>query len=241
MIETINESSIWNRRIIVEFRYQSLPHLTDVKGQLIKKLVDAGVIENSTWEFGPAEVKIADSFDQQISRKTLFIDLNRLTFIDSEILSNQNYLDTLHKVYSIVKEIIGQEHIKISRIGCRIQGTYRCGTSNFKKVLSGFIKEFPQKYLLEDFIATDLRFQLVYENGMYQIGPVNKNDSFTKRVFQHKSLNDEVGFAIDTDNYTAIEKGKKDQVGESKLVDVLNASLSVEKLLFEKLNAIQFE
>jgi hypothetical protein len=90
---------------------------------------------------------------------------------------------------------------------------------------------------MEDFNVKDLKFQLVYQNGHYNIGPVSKDDVFITTTFPFDDASKNVGFAIDTDNYI-IRSKEKEVITDSVIKDVYLTSLSVEKSLFEKLNTL---
>lgn len=91
--------------------------------------------------------------------------------------------------------------------------------------------------MLEEFPAQDLRFQLVYQNGMYNIGPVHKDDQFLKQEFSFDEKIEHIGFGIDTDNYM-LKENSEQIIKDSSIKDVFMTSLSVEKSLFEKLKSL---
>lgn len=79
----------------------------------------------------------------------------------------------------------------------------------------------------------DMLFRVNYENGMYQIGPVNRDDDFFHREFPDTTIENHVGFAIDTDNYLTNEVQSIDK--PELIKDIFELSLSVEKDLFDNL------
>lgn len=79
----------------------------------------------------------------------------------------------------------------------------------------------------------DMLFRVNYENGMYQIGPVNRDDDFFHREFPDTKIDNHVGFAIDTDNYLTNEVQSIDK--PELIKDIFELSLSVEKDLFDNL------
>jgi len=95
---------------------------------------------------------------------------------------------------------------------------------------------FPTQFLLENYPAKDFLFHLVYDSGMYQIGPVSNDDGFYSREFPLSSCKKHVGIAIDTDNYLTNEV--KPINDKSLIKDVYTLSLSVEKDLFVKLSVL---
>ena len=78
--------------------------------------------------------------------------------------------------YEITKEL---GPLQIKRIGCRIQGTYRTKSNNFDDIMGKMKGLFPSTILLDNYPSTDMLFQLIYKNGMYNIGPArDKDDAF---------------------------------------------------------------
>lgn len=161
-----------------------------------------------------------------------------MTYINSNFSTNQSYCDRLNKIYKVFKDSVGKENIKIYRIGCRIQGTYSTNKKSFDEILDAFIKIFPQQFLLENFQTKDLNFQTSYENGSYNIGPIKNEDPFLKSNFKYDDRNGSIGFGIDTDNYVSKGEDEMNFISDSKIKDVIIASLSVEKFLFDKLNSL---
>jgi hypothetical protein len=235
MEDSIKSTSINNRKIVIEMRYEPIPSFIDSRGALIKKLVDAQLIPGAQWELGIGEIKLSDSLKGNESRQLIYADLHRLTLISSKKDSNASFFHFAEKAYKIFKEVITS--YTIIRIGCRIQGTYQSKSNDYNQIVNNFKALFPSKFLLEDFNVKDLRFQLVYQNGQYYIGPVNKNDVFVKTEFPFDDASKKIGFAIDTDNYI-IRSKEKETINESVIKDVYITSLSVEKSLFEKLNSL---
>lgn len=235
MEDSIKSNLIFNRKIVIEIRYEPNPSVIDCRGALVKKFIDSNLIPNAQWELGIGEIKISDSFKIEESRQMIYADLNRLTIISSKKDSNASFFHFVDKVFKIFKELIPS--CTIIRIGCRIQGTYSAGINDYNKIVDKFKGMFPSQILLEDYNIKDLRFQLVYQNGQYHIGPVNKDDIFLKNEFPFENSSKNVGFAIDTDNYIIRGVGKE-IINDSLIKNVYLTSLSVEKSLFDKLNTI---
>ena len=104
---------------------------------------------------------------------------------------------------------------------------------DYKSVLKNFKDSFPANFLLEKYPAKDMLFNLTYQNGMYQIGPLDIDDDFYKREFDLPDCNKHIGIAIDTDNYLTNELH---QINDKSLIkDVYMLSLSVEKELYSNL------
>ncbi len=236
MKDNIKREFINNRKLITEIRFKPNPRILDERGNLINKLVESNVIENPHWELGGANITVVDNTEQIQSKKRIFIDIQRISYVSSAGDSNESYYSAFSKVYKVFKETIATFDIK--RIGCRIIGTYSCDSKDYATIIEKFKKHFPNQFLLEEFPAQDLRFQLVYQNGMYNIGPIRgEEDQFLKQEFPFDDRNNNIGFAIDTDNYI-LKESSSQIINESSIKDVYLTSLSVEKLLFEKLKTL---
>ena len=235
MKDSIKRDFVKNRKLVLEVRFAPNPRILDERGSLINKIVDAGIIPNAHWELGGANITISDKQDQIQTRKKIFIDINRMSYISTDGDTNESFLASFEKIFRCYKETIPQ--FQILRIGCRIQGSYICESTDYDKIIEKFKSNFPNQFLLEDFPAQDLKFQLVYQNGMYNIGPIRKDDQFLKSEFPYDERFDHIGFAIDTDNYI-LKELSTDLIKESSIKDVYITSLSVEKSLFEKLKTL---
>lgn len=235
MEDSIKSTSINNRKIVIEIRYEPNPSVIDSRGSLVKKLVEAKLIPDAQWELGIGEIKLSDSLKANESRQLIYADLHRLTLINSKKDTNASFFHFVEKAFKIFKEVIPS--YTIIRIGCRIQGTYQCKSNDYNQIVNNFKALFPSQFLLEDFNVKDLRFQLVYQNGQYHIGPVNKEDGFVKTEFPFDDATKSIGFAIDTDNYI-IRSKEKETISDTVIKDVYITSLSVEKSLFDKLNSL---
>lgn len=235
MENTIPSASICNRKIIIEIRYAAQPIFIDKRGELLNKLNKKNIIPNSHWELGTGEVKIFDNINQEDARIVLFADLKRLSIISTKISSNDSFYQLIDKTYKVLKELLGD--IDILRIGCRIIGTYKAKSKEYPAILKGFKEMFPSQVLLEEFPVKDLRLQVNYQNGMYNIGPINKNDEFLKNQFPYAECDNTIGFGIDTDNFM-LKPAAGNKILDSNISDVFITSLSVEKSLFEKISTL---
>ncbi len=233
MENNINSSSINNRKIILEIRFEANPVIIDKRGQLTKKLQEDNLIVNSKWELGNGDLKIVDNLEPNDTRQVIYIDSQKLTIICSNNQTTDSFLNIVNKAYKIFIDIIGS--VVITRIGCRIMGTYKTKSTEFSNVVTNFKAMFPTQILLEDFAVKDLRLQLIYQNGQYHIGPISKDDNFLKNEFRFEDVKKSVGFAIDTDNYI-LKSREKEVINQQSIRDVYLTSLSVEKSLFDKLS-----
>lgn len=232
MKNNIDESLIFNRKLIIELRFGSTPKFLDSRGTLTENLLNLNIIKNPEWGIGDSTIKIADSTDDKLIRNVIQMEVNRLAFISSKIDSIDKFVNDFSKIYNLVKEIFGE--LNILRIGCRIQGTYKTETTEYDRLLTNFKNAFPNQIFFEDFPTTDLRLQIVYQNGTYHVGPINENDNFLKREFTYPERNNSVGLGIDTDNYL-LKTDLSNINGFSKIKDVFIASLAVEKSLVNSL------
>lgn len=235
MKDNIKREFIKNRKLIIEVRYSPNPRILDERGALINKIVDSNIILNPHWELGGANITVSDKADQKQSRKRVFIDINRMSYISTSKDTNASFFAAFEKAYKAFKETIND--FNITRIGCRVQGTYSCTSKEYETIIDKFKTHFPSQFLLEEFPAQDLRFQLVYQNGMYHIGPIRKDDQFLKQEFSFDDRVEHIGFGIDTDNYVLKEKSDQ-SIKDSAIKDVFMTSLSVEKSLFDKLKSL---
>ena len=231
MKENIDSKNIGNRKFIIELRYDSKVTMLDVKGVLVEKIQETGVFPYSHWEIGQSNVSVRDAKQKEDSLNIALVTLNRINFISYKIDSVESFYANFVKIYDAIIKVLGQ--LSITRIGCRIIGTYKSKSIDYKDVLKNFQNSFPAAFLLEKYPAKDLLFNLTYENGMYQIGPVDANDDFYIREFDVPNCNKHVGIAIDTDNYLTNETR---EINDKSLIkEVYMLSLSVEKELYSNL------
>ena len=231
MKENIDSKNIGNRKFIIELRYEAKVTMLDVKGTLVEKIQETGVFPYNHWEIGQSDVSIRDNKKKEDALNVVLVTLNRISFISPKINSVESFYASFLKVYDAISTVLGQ--LTITRIGCRIIGTYKSKSSDYKDVLQNFQNSFPAKFLLEKYPAKDILFNLTYENGMYQIGPVDINDNFYSREFETSDCNKHVGIAIDTDNYLTNEA---QEINDKSLIkEVYMLSLSVEKDLYSNL------
>lgn len=232
MKDSIDSRSILNRKIALEIRYLPNPEFEDKKGAIINRVVDLGCFKQGyRWKFNLGAVQFWDVKNEIEAREQLLVTTNKIGFISSNISSNEAYST---KVNKIVKEVLAliDSNVAVQRIGCRIIGTYNKGSKTFSEIKDCFLDIFPKNFLLEDFEPRDLKFALRYKNGIYTIGPVEESDNFILEHFPYGGADHSEGFGIDTDNFTASEEGN---LRLRQINDVLRASFSVEKKLFENL------
>lgn len=236
MEDNIEKKYIGNRRIILELRFDHKIILADKKGELIESLKKCMVFNPYHWEMGAANFVIFNGAKKEDASSTLNVELNRISFISRKIDSIEGYYNGFKKLYDVIVGTLGT--LNVQRIGCRIQGTYYSNDNSFQDLLTKMKSIMPQHFLLEDYSATDYRFELRYRNGMYMIGPVNdNNEPFMMEVFPNTDSVKHIGFAIDTDNYITNEVQNIDD--EKLIKSVFTASLSVEKKLFSNLFALK--
>lgn len=233
MKNIINSSSILNRKLILEVRFEPNPQIVDKRGKILDEIIKSNIIQNGQWELGDGIISFADSLEQNLVTKKCIIDTHRITLMSHCNDTNESFFNNFMTLFKIANDNF---NIDIIRIGCRIQGIYTCKSIKYENILKGFINLFPSQFILDEFATKDLNFHLVYQNGKYEIGPINIDDIWAKQQFQNDKLRvNKPGFAIDTDNYIL---KTNETVKTSSIKDVYMTSLSVEKSLFEKLNTI---
>lgn len=232
MKDNIESKNIGNRKFIIELRFDHKVLLSDKKGAIIENIKALNIFNVFHWEIGMANFSIYDSMKKNEARNTIIVELNRFSFISSKIDSIDSFYGKFEKIYAEITKELGPLHIK--RIGCRIQGTYRTKSNNFDDIMGKMKGLFPSTILLDNYPSTDMLFQLIYKNGMYNIGPAReKDDAFVKQNFDESYRINHNGIAIDTDNYLTYENGSI--LDKQAIKDVFVLSLSVEKDLFSNL------
>lgn len=231
MKENIDSKNIGNRKFILELRFDHKVIMLDKKGSLVENIQNMKIFPINHWEIGQSEVVIRDNIEKDAAKNIIHITLNRLNFISFQVDSIESFYNKFLKIYNAVKDILGS--FNVTRIGCRIIGTYYTTTSDYSILLNKFKEVFPAKFFMDNYPAKDLLFNLVYQNGMYQIGPLNDTDDFYSREFDYDGCKKHVGVAIDTDNYLTNEVK---EINEPSLIkEVYLLSLSVEKDLYSNL------
>ena len=232
MKNNLESSLILNRKIIIELRFNPVPKFLDLKGTILDKINSLNIVDVADWSIGESALKVADNNQDELIKKIVHVEINRISLISSKIDSIEKFVTDFMKLYDSINELLGD--LIISRIGCRIQGTYKTKSSDFKTILENFKNAFPSQIFLENFPTNDLRLQIAYQNGTYHIGPVKGDDTFLVREFKNSDRNNSVGIGIDTDNFL-LKTGTNDINSKTKIKDVITASLAVEKSLVENL------
>lgn len=231
--ENISSSAILNRKLIVELRFAPVAEFFDKKGVILEEM--APLIPNSFWSLGDMAIRLSDAQTEDKSRSSIVVEVNRFAFVSSKIDTLQRYVDDVTKMYSILTKTYSK--IRIKRIGCRIQGSYKTRSKKFDDVLLGFKQSFPTSLFFDDFSLNGLRLEIRHSQGMYILGPVNVNDSFVNRNFTYDDKKEGVGIGIDTDNFL-IDANGEDLNDVERIYDVIRASLAVEKTLIERFGSL---
>lgn len=232
MKDNIESKNIGNRKFIIELRFDHKVLLSDKKGTIIENIKALNIFNVFHWELGMANFSIYDCMKKNEARNTIIVELNRFSFISSKIDSIDSFYGKFEKIYAEITKEIGPLYIK--RIGCRIQGTYRTKSDNYDDIMGKMKSSFPSTFLLDNYPSTDMLFQLIYKNGMYNIGPArDKDDAFVNQNFDESYRINHNGIAIDTDNYITYENGSI--LDKQAIKDVFVLSLSVEKELYSNL------
>lgn len=232
MKDNIESKYIGNRKLVLELRFDPKVIFLDKKGELVEIIGNANVLSSIQWEIGQSEIVIRDNIIKEEAHNIIAVSLQRLSYISYSYGTIASFYANFEKIRDAVISVIGK--LNITRIGCRIIGSYYCQSKDFNSILGNFKKSFPSKFLLENYPAKDILFKLEYDNGMYQIGPVSEDDGFYDREFPILSTKKHVGIAIDTDNF--LTNDVKAINDKSLIKDIYTLSLSVEKDLFAHLS-----
>lgn len=231
MKDNLESRVIGNRKLILELRFDPIVSVLDKRGSIVESIHKAKVFNTDHWEISQSEVLLRDNVEKKLSNVFITVSFNRLSYISYKIDSIDSYFACFKKIYDAVFSVIGAP--KVVRIGCRIIGSYKVHSQSYDEVFKGFKDLFPNQVFLENYPCKDLSFNLIYDNGMYNIGPLKVDDDFYAREFQDRECDKHIGIAIDTDNYLTNEK--KDINDFSLIQNVFALSLSVEKDIYNKL------
>lgn len=231
MKENIESKYIGNRKFIIELRFDSKGIILDKKGEIIDVIKSLDIFPKYHWEIGQSGIIIKDGTDENRAKNAIRITHNLISIMSYQIDTVASFYDKFEKIYRKLREILGD--FDILRIGCRIMGTYYTASTQYSMIVQNFKRNFPSNIFLDKYPAKDMLFNVVYENGMYQIGPVSETDIFYAREFDVTDCKKHVGVAIDTDNY--ILRNKNDINDMSLIKDIYRLSLSVEKDLYSNL------
>lgn len=232
MKDNIDGKFIGNRKIIIEIRFEPKVTMLDKRGELVEKLQGTEAFNVFHWEIDQADVTLRDTIEKEEAANIVVASFNRFSLISSKIDTIDSYYAKFKKLYDAMLGVLG--NITVKRIGCRIIGTYKVKSTDYKDLLTSFKESFPSNFYLEKYPAKDLLFRLDYDNGMYQIGPLSIDDNFYEREFKQSSTNRHVGITIDTDNYLTNELKSIDD--KELIRNVYMLSLSVEKELLSNLS-----
>lgn len=231
MKDNIANKFIGNRKIIIELRLKAKPTILDHLGELAEAMEKSKVFPTTNWEIDGGTLVTRNNAVKEEASDVFSVSFNRIHYISDKIDSVDAYYATFKKLYNVVRNVING--ITVYRIGCRIMGSYKTQQSDFSKIVQNIKGLFPNSFLLSNYPMKDMLFRNNYENGMYQIGPINKDDEFFKREFPNSRVVNHVGFAIDTDNYLTNDVQSIDN--PELIKDIFELSLSVEKDLYDNL------
>ncbi len=136
MKENIESKNIGNRKFIIELRYEPKVTMLDSKGALVEKIQETRVFPCTHWEIGQSEVVIRDDKKKENAHNVVLVTLNRMSFISYKVDSVESFYANFSKVYEAVTKVLSS--LTITRIGCRIIGTYNTKSNDFKDVLKNF-------------------------------------------------------------------------------------------------------
>ena len=167
MKDNIDSKNIGNRKFIIELRFEPKVSMLDKKGAIVELIEKAKPFNIFHWEIGQGEVTIRDHENKEETSNTIIVTFNRFNFISNKINSIEEFYSKFEKIYNAITTALGD--LVIKRIGCRIIGTYKVKSSDYNTILNKFKNSFPSKFFIDKYPAKDFLFNLVYENGMYQI------------------------------------------------------------------------
>ncbi len=236
MKDNIESEAISNRKIVIELRYLPVASVLDKKGTIADAVASAKIFKpGNFWEISNNSVRFQNNSEKAQSSTTATVEYNRLSFICTKIDSIDSFFNTFIKFYDVVKTILPSW--TITRIGCRIIGSYNASSNDFGILLTEIKKLFPSNFFIEPYNPQNILFKSDYANGMYQIGLLKENDEFFQREFPVNTCKPKVGFMIDTDNY--LLKVTDDSIESVENIrKVFVASLAVEKSLYENLRLL---
>lgn len=231
MRDNIETKNIGNRKFILELRYDPVLSMLDKRGEIVESIINEKMFSTWQWEISQGEVRLRDHTDKEKARNFLSVSFNRINLMSYQIDSVESFYSKFEHIRSVVYHVIGTP--TITRIGCRIIGTYNVKSTDYQGILKGFTGLFPSTFLIEPYVTRDFLFHMEYDNGMYEIGPLNNDDQYYDREFKFDGCVKHVGIVIDTDNYLTNES--KNISNDALIKDVYTLSLSVEKDLFSHL------
>lgn len=236
MKDNLESGAISNRKIVIELRYLPIASILDKKGTIADAVASAKIFRpGNFWEISNNTVRFQNNSDRAQSSTTASVEYNRLSFICTKIDSIESYFNTFVKFYDIVKTIIPSW--TVTRIGCRIIGSYNASSNDFGVLLDGIKNLFPSNFFIEPYNPQNVQFRSDYANGMYQIGLLKENDEFFQREFPVSTCKPKVGLMIDTDNYL-LKMTEESIESIENIKKIFVASLAVEKSLYENLRLI---
>ena len=142
MKENIESKNIGNRKFIIELRYEPKVTMLDSKGALVEKIQETRVFPCTHWEIGQSEVVIRDDKKKEDAHNVVLVTLNRMSFISYKVDSVESFYASFSKVYEAVTKVLSS--LTITRIGCRIIGTYNTKSNDLRM----FLRTFKIRFLL---------------------------------------------------------------------------------------------
>lgn len=235
MKSNIDSKLIGNRKIVIELRFKAHFSIIDKRGEILDTLLGIDAFKNKFGSMNATRILVGNDVEEQQCTTTFAVYHNRISYISSKIDSVESFFSLFDQSYKAVLEFSGS--LEIERIGCRILGTYHVkGINDFNSILRSFVNAFPARIFFDDFTTRDLCLHVVHDKGMYQIGPVNKEDGFIMREFQGENNVQHVGIAIDADNYI---NNSLHEINDPRLIkEVYMYALSVEKNLYDRVSTL---
>lgn len=232
MKENISSKNIGNRKIIIELRFEAMPSIIDKKGLLIEAIEKTNPALFRYWEMNNEGIILRDNENKELFTSMLALSFHRLSFTSWKVDTVESFYATFKKVYEEVVKVLGE--LKLARIGCRIISTYPVKARDYSSLVDEIKGKFPKSFFFDNYHCRNINFRMTYDNGMYQIGLIQKDDYFYSREFQNENTNHHFGFYLDTDNYVTNES--KPLADKDLIKDIFTLSLAVEKDIYNNLS-----
>lgn len=129
MKNNIDSSLVLNRKIIIELQFIAAPKFIYSKGIILNKIDALNIIKGADWCIGDTLLKISDNKNEELIRNTVEVDINRISLISSKVNSIEKLESDFLKLYNTISVVLGD--IKVTKIGCRILGTYKTKSTEY--------------------------------------------------------------------------------------------------------------
>lgn len=146
MKDNIDGKYIGNRKIIIEIRFEPKVIMLDKRGELVEKLRETEAFNVFHWEIDQADVTLRDTIEKEEAANVVVVSFNRFSLISSKIDSIESFYAKFKELYQAMLDVLGK--ITVRRIGCRIIGTYKVKSTDYKNLLASFKDSFLSSQIL---------------------------------------------------------------------------------------------